>query len=146
MRITLIFFLCLFAQMMSAQEVALTTTQNKEEAILTAQNKNARILMVFAGSDWCRPCMKFKKDVLDSDEFQAFAAEKFVILYLDFPSKRGNQLSKEQLAHNEALAEKYNASGTFPKLLLLDQNFNKISEITYEGQDANTFIQQVKSL
>jgi len=43
--------------------------------------------------------------------------DRLVVLYLDFPAKRKNRLSKEQTAHNEALAERFNKSGAFPKLM-----------------------------
>ena len=117
---------------------------NQSEAMAYASEHDDNILMVFAGSDWCRPCIQFKKDVLESEDFDAYASENVVILYLDFPSKKKNKLSKEATSHNEGLAEKYNQSGSFPKIVLLDKNMNKIKDLSYEGQSSEEFITLIK--
>lgn len=116
---------------------------DKADAIAYSEENEVPILMTFGGSDWCRPCMIFKKDVLDSPEFKAFSESNVAILYLDFPAKKKNQLSEEQRLHNEALAEQYNQSGSFPKIILMDSNFEKLSEIEYKKQTAPAFIEQL---
>ena len=71
-------------------------------------------------------------------------AEKSIdVLYLDFPAKKKNKLSKEQTAHNESLAEKYNQSGLFPHIILMDKNEKIVKTISYEGQDVDTFIKML---
>ena len=96
--------------------------------------------MVFGGSDWCRPCIQFKKEILDASSFRENTNGKVAVLYLDFPSKKKNRLSKEATKHNEALAAKYNTSGTFPKIILMNKAMVKIREISYEGQSSSDFI------
>lgn len=118
---------------------------DKTEACTAATTDDKQILMVFAGSDWCRPCIKLKKDILTSEGFEAYTKDKLNILYLDFPSKKKNKLSKEQTAHNEMLAEKYNTSGSFPKVILMDKAFNKIKEIDYTGQSTEEFIAELQA-
>lgn len=127
-----------FISNISAQDTA--RFSDKDAAIAYAQANEASILMVFAGSDWCRPCIKLKKDILDQANFQEKVEGKVAVLYLDFPSKKKNKLSKEQTAHNEALAEKYNLSGAFPKLILMDKQFNKIKDVDYDGQSIQDFV------
>lgn len=112
------------------------------EATEYATKNDRQILMVFAGSDWCRPCIKFKKDILLSTDFEKYADDKLAILYLDFPSKRKNKLSIEASKHNEALASKYNSSGIFPKVLLMDAKMNQIKEIKYSNQNAQDILSQ----
>jgi thioredoxin-related protein len=119
-------------------------SSNLEEASLDAQEKDKDILMVFAGSDWCKPCMKFKKDILEDAEFESFASENLTILYLDFPARKKNKLPKEQTQYNENLAEKYNTSGSFPKVILFNSIIEKQREIEYTGQDAASFISQIR--
>lgn len=126
-----------------AQDGTTNYFTNSEEAKAYAEANDAEILMVFGGSDWCRPCIKFKKEILDDLEFQSYTDRKVAILYLDFPSKKKNRLSKEATQHNEALAAKYNTSGSFPKVILMDKAMNKIKEILYEGQSATDFITQL---
>lgn len=108
-----------------------------------AAEHDQKILMVFAGSDWCKPCIQFKKDILSSLDFTEFAAEKLAVLYLDFPSRRKNRLSKEQTAHNEALAGKYNKQGIFPKIVLTDDEGNILVQPEFKSQTPEKFIAEI---
>ncbi len=105
-----------------------------------AETHNGSILMVFAGSDWCRPCIQLKKDLLTSTVFQAFAKNKIAVLYLDFPARKKNRLSKEQTTHNEALAEKYNRHGAFPKMILMDADESILIEPAFSKQSPDEFV------
>ncbi|MBL7814205.1 MAG: thioredoxin family protein [Saprospiraceae bacterium] len=78
------------------------------------------ILLNFSGSDWCIPCIKMKKDIFESSAFQNFATDKLVLVKADFPRLKKNQLPKQQVQQNEALAAKYNPQGVFPFTILLD--------------------------
>ncbi len=135
--------LCL-VQGASAQTTAVTTFIDLAEAKAYAAENNQDILMVFAGSDWCKPCIQFKKDILQSSLFESQVGQKITILYLDFPARRKNKLSKEQTAHNEALAERFNKSGAFPKIILLDVEENLLASPSFKGQSANEFIDELK--
>ena len=117
-----------------------------EQATEQAQTTNGAILMVFAGSDWCRPCMQFKKEVLESEQFVKFADQKLAVLYLDFPAKKKNRLSEEATTHNEKLAEQYNRSGIFPKVVLVDEDGAVLKDIIYTNQKADQFILECKQI
>ena len=54
------------------------------EAKVYAEAHNVPILMVFAGSDWCKPCMVLKADILLNFEFQNNYQRTLTIFYLDF--------------------------------------------------------------
>lgn len=117
-------------------------TETKDQA--SKENKN--ILMVFAGSDWCRPCIQFKKEILGSAEFFNFADSNLVVLYLDFPARKKNKLSETQTAHNENLAGIYNPDGMFPKILLLDKNAEVLGDIKFVNQDPERFVSECKQI
>ncbi|WP_116789290.1 thioredoxin family protein [Flavobacterium psychrotrophum] len=93
-----------------------------ENAKKIAKEKHELILLNFSGSDWCGPCIMLRKDYIDSDTFQSMAKENLVLVNADFPRKKKNQLSAEQVKRNETLAEKYNKEGQFPFTLLLDSD------------------------
>lgn len=95
-------------------------TTDFSKAKTEASAKNKYILLNFSGSDWCGPCMKLKKEILDSPEFLKFADDKLLLVRADFPRNRKNQLSLEQTKQNEALAEKYNNEGKFPLTVLIN--------------------------
>lgn len=114
------------------------------EALTIAKNEDKNILMIFAGSDWCRPCKRLKASILDSPEFQNFADEELVLLYLDFPSKKKNKLSDELKKQNENLADKYNRSGLFPHVVLLNKNEEVLKTIDFTDQSIEAFISECR--
>lgn len=101
------------------------------------------ILLNFSGSDWCAPCIKLKRDILDTDDFLGFASEKLVLVRADFPRLKKNQLQAKQLEQNEILAEKYNNEGKFPFTVLLDAKGHVIKE--WEGYPPNLTVESLKS-
>jgi len=86
----------------------------------SAKEKNELILLNFSGSDWCGPCIVLRKDYLESPAFTAMANENLVLVNADFPRKKANIGTPEQVKRNEGLAEIYNKEGSFPLTLLLD--------------------------
>ena len=101
--------------------------------------------MVFSGSDWCLPCIKLRKNILDSEEFKNFEKEKLVFLEVDFPKKKKNKLTNEQQKINNELAEKYNKEGIFPKILLLSKDGKILANFGYENTNPQAYIQKIKT-
>ena len=119
---------------------------NFKEAQTLAQDQNKNILMVFSGSDWCKPCMQFKNDILESEKFAEYQINNLVHLELDFPYRKKNQLNVEQTKHNEELAEKYNSKGEFPTILITSSEGEVITKLQYaKGMKAEDFITQIRS-
>lgn len=137
------YFLLLSALLLTATLAAQDSTYETDYEIALSKGKD--ILMVFGGSDWCRPCMKFKQEVLDQPSFAAFAKDRVTVLYLDFPRKKKNRLTPYLTEQNESLAEQYNAEDQFPKVLLLGANGRVKQTLDYNGkQSAEEFIRRVK--
>jgi protein disulfide-isomerase len=112
------------------------------QAQAQAKADNKIILMDFTGSDWCGWCIKFKKEVLDTQAFRDYAAKSVVLVELDFPNK------KEQTADlkkaNSALKSKYQISG-FPTLVVLDQNGKEIGrQVGYAEGGPKAFIAKLQ--
>ena len=93
-----------------------------------AAKDNKHILLNFSGSDWCAPCIKMKKEVFESEAFLTRSEAQLVLVRADFPRSKKNQLSPEQVKHNEGLAEKYNPEGKFPFTLLLNADGSIVRE------------------
>lgn len=91
-----------------------------ENAKKIAKEKHELILLNFSGSDWCGPCIVTRKDYLESVVFTKMANENLVLVNADFPRKKKNMGTPEQIKRNEALAEIYNKQGDFPLTLLLN--------------------------
>ena len=84
-----------------------------------AAAENKAILVDFTGSDWCGWCIRLRKNVFDTPEFDSYVKDKFVLLEIDLP--HGNKLTPEQKAVNEALAKRFKITG-FPTVLVLTPN------------------------
>lgn len=141
-----LFFLVLLAGTFARADQDSSFFSNIDKAKAYALAHDRQILMVFAGSDWCRPCIQFKRFILESEPFKAFASKELVILYLDFPSSKKNQLPEDQKKHNEKLAEKYNPHGTFPLIILMNSEEDILGHLKFSNQPPESFIAECKSL
>lgn len=108
---------CLFFATLQAQE----WNENFDDALKLAKQDDKPIVLVFSGSDWCAPCIRLKKNILDSEEFKTYAASHYVLYNADFPRKKNNQLSSEKTSANKSLAEKFNPKGHFPLVVVMDK-------------------------
>lgn len=118
-------------------------TTDFAKAKAEASTKNKYILLNFSGSDWCGPCMKLKKEVLDSPDFLKFAETKLVLVRADFPRSKKNKLSPELTKHNENLAEKYNKEGKFPLTVLIDAKGNVVK--SWDGYTSSMSVANMKT-
>ena len=112
-----------------------------------SQNKEL-ILLNFSGSDWCIPCIKLHKNIIETDEFTKLETENVVVyINADFPRNKKNQLSQELKKENASLADQYNKKGLFPYTLLLNSE-GKILK-SWEGlpsENALAFSKEIRSI
>jgi thioredoxin-related protein len=118
---------------------------NLEEAETLAKEENKAVLLLFSGSDWCAPCIRLKKEILDTRYFIQSSQEYFVLLEADFPRSKKNQLEQSQVEHNEKLAEKYNTQGIFPLIVVLTNNGKVLGRIGYEKVTPELYLGKLKS-
>ncbi len=90
--------------------------------IVLSLSLSAQKLYYFSGSDWCSPCIQFKRSFIDSEEFKNFLTQSRVDFeILDFP-QRDKKLSKGYKTKRDSLAELYNKEGSFPKLVVVSDS------------------------
>ena len=124
----------------NAAESTWLTDLPKAEA--QAKTENKIVLLDFTGSDWCGWCIKFKKEVLDTPEFQTYAAKNVVLVELDFPHKvaQADDLKKA----NAALQSKFDVH-CFPTLVALDKNGKEIGrQVGYSEGGPAAFIAKLE--
>ena len=119
---------------------------NIEEAKIEADEKGKPILISFAGSDWCKPCIKLTREVFETEKFSDYAAEKFVLVMADFPRYKKNRLSADQTIHNELLASQYNQGGEFPLVVIIDSNGKVLAKTGYQEGGPENFITHLDTL
>lgn len=119
-----------------------------ENAKKTASENNELILLNFSGSDWCIPCIKLHKNIIETDEFKQLESDH-VIVYInaDFPRNKKNQLSAELKKENASLADEYNKKGLFPYTLLLNEEGKVLK--SWEGlpsENALAFSKEIREI
>ena len=137
MKLLLVFIAILFT-------TGITWSGDFSTAQKQAAQEHKLILINFSGSDWCGPCIRLRKEILESTTFESYASDHLVLVRADFPRQKKNQLSKDQVKLNEALADKYNSNGKFPYTLLVDENGKVLK--TWDGFPDETPDQFVKQI
>ncbi|MNK61723.1 Disulfide bond reductase DsbH precursor [compost metagenome] len=112
----------LFVALIGLFAIPVSWIGNFTEAQKQAKATHKQILINFSGSDWCGPCIRLRKEILESESFEQYAAANLLLVRADFPRQKKNQLPKEQIKLNESLAELYNKDGKFPYTVLVDEN------------------------
>lgn len=88
-----------------------------EAAKAQAASSGKSVLVDFTGSDWCGYCIRLKKDVFDTPEFEALTKDSLVFVEIDVPrdvARVGEELYKK----NQALCKQYKIAG-FPTIMIM---------------------------
>ncbi|AYN68805.1 thioredoxin family protein [Euzebyella marina] len=140
MRIILFLFSVFFGVQLFAQD----WQSNFAQTLQRAKVESKPVILIFAGSDWCAPCIKLEKSIWQSDEFVAYSQENLLLYKADFPRKKANKLSAQKQKENDALAEKYNSKGYFPLVVALDSEGHVLGKMGYENVSANEYVGLLK--
>lgn len=116
--------------------------EDPRDAFSAAQSSGKDLLLVFSGSDWCMPCIRFEKKILADSAFLHFAGERLVILVADFPQRK--KIPPPLRAQYEALAEQYDPSGVFPEILLLGPDRRLLATLRYQDQSPGDFMHALR--
>jgi thioredoxin-related protein len=99
----------------------------KAQAQAKAENK--LVLLDFTGSDWCRWCVKLKKEVFSTPEFTEYAQKNLVLVEVDFPKHKA--IPEAEKSAHKALAQKYGVRG-FPTIILLDGAGKQVAQLGFD--------------
>ena len=138
-------FILLFCLVFSTVFFAQDWQENYTEALAMAKERDKPLILVFAGSDWCGPCIKLDKKIRQSEEFKAFSKENYILYKADFPRKKANRLSETLTAQNTVLAEKYNSQGHFPLVVVLDKNGDVLGNTGYANSTPSAYISHLNT-
>ena len=119
-------------------------TQDYEAAKTLAAKDGKDILIDFTGSDWCIWCIRLKKEVLATPEFEAAAPKKFVLIEADFPRDQ-SKLSETIKTQNEKLMKEFGVRG-FPTLMLLDAKGRPYASTGYQEGGPAPYLETLDKL
>ena len=83
-----------------------------------ADAEQKAVLVEFTGSDWCGWCIKFKRDVLKTPDFEQYIEGKFVPVEIDVPNNAARVGGAQQLEANKRVCREYGVE-SFPTLMVL---------------------------
>jgi thioredoxin-related protein len=127
--------------LLQVRAAELSWSTDLPQALAKAKAENKSVLLDFTGSDWCSWCIKFKKEAIDTKEFQDYAAKNLVLVELDFPQKK--QQPDELKAANQALGKKYNVEG-YPTFVILNKDGKEIGrQVGYKEGGPKAFIAEI---
>ena len=109
-----------------------------DAALKQAKAQKKLVLLDFTGSDWCPWCIKMDQETLSTTKFLSYAADKLVLVMLDFPHNTPQSDGLKRA--NQALYDRFSVDG-FPNFLLLDASGKELGrQVGYlsGGPDAFT--------
>lgn len=127
----------------AAAPAGLNWIDNTEEVLKLAKEQNKAILIDFTGSDWCGWCIRLKKEVFNTPEFEAFAKEHLILQVADFPNRK--PISDAVKQQNRALAQKYGIEG-FPTLIILNSDGQQVGRMGYMPGGPAPFIAELQKV
>jgi len=110
------------------------------ESVASSVEEQKPIILVFAGSDWCAPCIKLDKNIWQSEEFKFYSKENYILYKADFPRKKANQLSENKTKQNASLAERFNPKGHFPLVVVLNSEEKILGKMGYKKLSPTAYI------
>ena len=134
---------CAFAAKPATEGATLGAwTMDMKAAQALAKQENKPLFLCFTGSDWCGWCKLMEKNVFSEPEWDAYAKENLVLVWLDFPQNAA--LVPEAIAkQNDELAKLYEITG-FPTYVLLSPEGKEVGRLGANRQaDAESFARQV---
>lgn len=112
-------------------------------AIQQAKAEKKAVIIDFTGSDWCTGCILLQKEVFTQPEFEKFAKDNLVRVYVDFP--KGKLQSPELEQQNQELAQAFRVIG-FPTIFVLDSEGTPIAQLGYQPGGAKRYVETLKEV
>ena len=113
------------------------------EAEELAQKENKQILIILTGSEWCAPCKKMEKRVIENSDFQEYAEKNLILFLVDLPGG-GLVINSKVYQDYERFQEKYETNA-LPSLILTDKNGIKIKTLKGRMFKLENVLKQLRS-
>ncbi|MBN2659341.1 MAG: thioredoxin family protein [Spirochaetales bacterium] len=107
-----------------------------------AEEEGKYLLLNFTGSDWCIWCSRLRDQVFSTADFENWADENAVLVYLDFPQER--ELSQNQMTQNAYLQQFLGVKG-YPSIWLLDSDLTPLLVTGYQEGGSEKYIAHLEN-
>jgi thioredoxin-related protein len=92
-----------------------------------AEVSNKNILIILTGSDWCKPCIKMEKNVIENNEFIEYANQNLILFEINLP--RHLDYDSKIVKNYIYLRDKYQTN-SLPSLILVNSEGKEITKIS----------------
>lgn len=116
---------------------------NHAAAVKASADQRKPLFMFFTGSDWCGWCKRLKAEVLNKEDFKAYANKNLIMLEVDFP--RGKDQPKNVKEQNQKLQARYEIEG-YPTVVLVDSSGQTKGGVGYVPGGPKAFIAQLEKI
>lgn len=116
-------------------------TSDYKAATASAKEKNRKMLLLFTGSDWCIWCKRLKQEILATEDFEQYARENIVLMFIDFPKE--DYRTEAERNQNAQLGRKYNIAG-YPTVVVADADGTELARLGYMQGGPKTFIRALE--
>lgn len=114
-----------------------------ETARAEAKANNKDIMIVLTGSEWCKPCVKMKKNVFENQEFIDYATERFVIFEVNLG--RHWDMDSKVYQNYSYFKDKYQ-SNALPTLIILGSDETKKAVISEKLTSFEKTMERLKQI
>lgn len=126
---------------LGGRAAAVTWTNSYTKALAEAKSTGKPILANCTGSDWCGWCWKLRDEVFKTPAFEKWAAERVVLLEVDFPKRK--RQPRALRVQNQRFKAKYGVGG-FPTILFLDSSGKVLGRSGYRRGGAEAWIKNAE--
>lgn len=121
-------------------------TMDFETARKVASEKKLPLFINFTGSDWCVWCQHMEKEVFSKKEWQDYASDSLMLVWIDFPQDK--KLVPEKFAQrNQQLAQFFGIEAYPSYIILDDDGKTQLGELEAEKEITPAlFIAKLKSV
>lgn len=121
-------------------------TMDYTAALAKAAESGLPLLLNFTGSDWCGWCRLMDKQVFSTGDWQAWARDNLILVWIDFPKDK-NLVPDKYRERNDALSQQYGVRG-FPTYFVLDSDGRTVLGTAGAERDITpkTFIAKIEAI
>ncbi|MCZ8145049.1 thioredoxin family protein [Flavobacterium sp.] len=109
----------------------------KEQSELSGK----KILIILTGAEWCKPCVKMEKNVMENQQFIDYANQNLIIFEINIPRNQNyNTKTMKDYLH---FKNKY-VTNALPIMILVDKNGTEILRISNNLSSLENVLEKLK--